>query len=83
MVQQVKDLALSLMWPGSPLLACIPTMTLKLENPQNQAKKKKKQKKPKTKTKTKKRDFIYSVQYSCFVVTFIIPTCTYENHDLR
>ena len=78
MVQQVKDLALSLMWPGSRLFAWVPSMALELLHAAGLVKKKKKKK-----TKTKKRDFIYSVQYSCFVVTFIIPTCTYENHDLR
>ena len=57
MVQQVKDLALSLLWPGSRLFAWIPSMALELLNAAGLAKKKKKQKKPKTKTKTKKRDF--------------------------
>ena len=79
MVQQVKDLALSLMWPGSRLFAWVPSMALELLHAACLAKKQKQ----KQKQKQKNRDFIYSVQYSCFVVTFIIPTCTYENHDLR
>ena len=81
MVQQVKDLALSLMWPRSRLFAWVPSMALELLHAAGVAKKNKT--KQKQKQKQKKRDFIYSVQYSCFVVTFIIPTCTYENHDLR